>query len=372
MAEAARLTPAWVSETNVVGATFSGLRREMKQALCGPGTPGVARWMHGARNDVSIIVRPLALYPPGSPGGKVHTHTTAIAEIDPPLFAGLRLFSRDLISFYGYAHGATPSGHPSIDASFITVAFDEGRVRELFLPHGLPDRLGEAVLQASRACSIVVKDSSVEAIAVGPHARLPVVDVDTLVDIASSIAKELSSRSLRLTHTPLEVTARSAWERLAVRLGLSVDPLRWHIFGRLGDVEVSAMLDGSPPAVSTTFRARFRQRLPCPMFLRRGYRTKAVVGYWSDGAAPGYPELDSLLVLASPHREQARSLLESPRLRELLAAEARTSNLVLDDCEIVLGRGGFAATREIAERFEALVAIVDLMTPPLPTAGPFR
>jgi hypothetical protein len=280
------------------------------------------------------------------------------------------MFSRDLVMFYGAAHGPSLLGHPALDATFITHGFDHARVSEIFVPNGRPDRLGEDVAQAGRSCSIVVKDSSVEAIAIGSS---PVISrIDGLVDIATTLAKELSARARGLTHTPLEVAARSSWERLAARLGLSVDPLRWHLFGRLGDVEVSAMLEGSPPAVFTTFRARFRSRLACRMFLRRGYRTRAVVGFWSDGDPPGFPELDGVLVLTAPDREQARGLLASPKLRELLASEAKTSNLVLDDCEIVLGRGGFAATREIAERLEALVAIVDLMTPPLPAAGPFR
>ncbi|MDB4937741.1 MAG: hypothetical protein JWP87_4713 [Labilithrix sp.] len=369
VARAVRLDVAHVSDVHVTGTTFHALRREMAQATFPVSSVTTSPWLHGIRRDVAVIVRTVAMRQTGeSAKPPSPTHTLAIAEIDPPLFAGLRMMSRDLGAYFGFAKGDEPTGHPSLDTKFLAYGFDMMRVREIFLPRGLPDRLGDGIGHASRSCSIVVKDSTVEAMALGANADAA--RVDGLADIATSIAREISVRARGLSQRPLEVAAREAWQRLAASLGLSIDPLRWHLFGPLGGAEVSAMLEGSPPAVSTTFRARFRARLPCAFVLRRGYRERNLLQRRAKGL--GFPELDDLLVLQAADREQAAGLFADPALRMLLAEEARTSNLVLDDREIVLARGGFAGTKEIAARLRALVAIVDRMTPPTAKQGPFR
>lgn len=358
-----RLSLAHVLETRLTGSnmSFQALRREVRQATVRAGAPHAAPWLHGERDGVAVFAHTITLKQTGDAAKPLlPTHTVAIAEIDPPLFAGLRMMSRDLGAFLGFAKGDEPTLHPAIDGRFLTYAFDSGRVGEIFLPGKRPDGLGDAIRDANNSCSMVIRDSSVEAIIAG---AMPYADrLDAIIGFATSIAREISTRARSLRQTPLELAAREAWQRLAASLGLSVDPLRWHIFGRLGDVEVSAMLDGSPPAVSTTFRARFRTRLAYPLFLRSGVDPKM---------KPGFPELDRLLVLVPSHAE-ARTILGDPDLRAMLAEEASTSNLVLDDVEIVLGRGGFAGTKEIAKRLQALVAIVDRMTPRMPVAGPFR
>jgi hypothetical protein len=373
VARTLRMSLSHVSDAHVTGTTFQTLRREMIQGAAWPGTAGTTPWLYGQRRDASVIVRPLTLRlttakarPPAP------THVTAIAEIDPPLFAGLRMFTNDLVPYFGWAKGNEPTSHPALDTKFLSYAFDLDRVREIFVPRGVPDRLGEAVGHSSGSCGIVIKDSQVETIATAAD-EPNVAHVDELVDIATSIAREVSNRAQKLRQTPLEIEARGAWQRLAAKLGLSIDPLRWHIYGPLDGVEVSAMLEGSPPGVSTTFRARFRTRLPSALFLRRGFRVRQAFVTSADGNPPGFPELDGILVLQSRDPEQARAMLRDPELRRMLAAEAQTSNLVLDECEIMLGRGGFADTREIATRLQSLVAIVDRITPALRTnAGPFR
>jgi hypothetical protein len=361
VARGSGLTLAHVGTEHVIGTTFHSLRREMAQATMPSPSHLTSPWLHGARRDVAVIVRTVGMRQVGEASPTAPSHTSAIAEIDPPLFAGLRLFSRGLIAFFGAPLHAELTAHPSLDTRFVAAAFDMSRVRELLLPHGLPDRLGEAIAHAAQSCNLVVKDSTVEALGLGvtpDHER-----VEGLVDIATSLAREISVRARNLRQTPLEISGRESWQQLAASLGLSVDPLRWHMFGSLHGVEVSAMLDGSPPAVSTTFRARFRTRLAYGLLLRRDFRGKG---------DSGFPELDHLFALRAHDKTSARTLFSDPRLRQQLAAEASTSNLVLDEREVVVGRGGFASPREIGRRLESLVAIVDCMTPPLPGAGPFR
>ncbi len=373
VARSLRLTLAHVAETHITGTTFQTLRREMTQGLFHARADGTGPWMHGRRHDVEVITRVVPMrHARAARKLDAPTHSVAIAEIDPPLFAGLRMLSRDLVVYFGVASNADLglTGHPSLDTRFLTYAFDHARVREVLLPYGQPDRLGEVIAHASDSCSLILKDSTVEAMSLG--ATPDVARFDGLVDIATSIARELSARARWVHHHPLEVEAREAWQKLAASLGLSVDPLRWRIYGVLHGVDVSVTLDGSPPGVSTLFRARFRTPLPCRMVLRSEIRARNLFGRVSAESATGYPELDGALALHTRHLAQARAALGDASARSMLATEASSSNLVLDDREITIGRGGFASTREIKQRLQALVAIVDRITPGLPAAGPFR
>lgn len=360
VARAAGLQVAHVVPELVTGTTFHSLRREMAHATSSP-SHATSPWLHGVRRDVAVIVHTTPMRQVGTPAPIEATHTSAIAEIDPPLFAGLRLFSRGLIAFFGAPAKAELTAHPSLDTRFVATAFDMQRVQEILLPQGLPDRLGEAIAQADRWSSLVFKDSMVEAIGLGATPNRE--RVESLVDIATSLAREISARARNVRQSPLEISGRESWRKVAAALGLSIDPLRWHMFGTLGGVQVSAMLDGSPPAVSMTFRARFRTRLAYGLLLRRDFRAKG---------DSGFADLDRVFALQANDQVRARGLFADPRLRRRLVGEAETSNVVLDEHEVVLGRGGFASPGEISRRLESLVAVVDAMTPGVRAAGPFR
>jgi hypothetical protein len=368
------LALAHASNAQLSGTSFQTLRREMTRGSQPRSSYMTRPWMHGKRDGVAVISRVVTMRQTGEGAKEAGpTHSSVVAEIDPPLFAGLRMISRDLATYFGFPKSVEITGHPSLDTTFLTNAFDMRRVREILVPRGHPDRLGEGISHATRSCSLVVKDSMVEALALGAtpdRARF-----DALVDVAASIARELSRRAPSVEQQPLEIAGRDAWQRLAAKLGLSIDPLRWQIYGNLDGVDVSVVLDGSPPGVSTLFGAKFRAPLACSLLLRSGFRSEELLARTSgpsDDALPGFAELDKLLVLRTPHRAQARALLADEALRRTLATEASSSNLVLDEREVVLGRGGFASTREIRQRLEALVTIVDRLTPRAPAAGPFR
>ena len=292
------------------------------------------------------------------------------AAVDPPLYAGLYMFSRDLVAYFGVLHDADALLRTPLRASYVAKAYDAARVSFLFGRDGAVDRVAELFASAAREISVVVKDRELRVIAAG--ATPDEARVDRLVEAAAALTRRLGERALEMPQRPEEIAAKDRWQALAVSLGLAFDHRRWHLFGRIDDVDVSVVLEGSPPAVSTTFRARFRRSLACGLHLRRGYQAKAVFTTWRDGHAPGFPELDGVVVLDAQDLDRARSLLANGALRILIAEEATTSNVVITDHEIVLGRGGFALPREITRRLEAVRSMVDHLTPRAVGHGPFR
>lgn len=292
----------------------------------------------------------------------------ATAAIDPPLFAGLYMSSRSLIGRFGTLHETSLSGHADVDRVFVLKAFDVARVTEMV--HAGGGEIARALVLADSECGgIVVKDRVVEV-----H---PVVATDDADDVtralAARVAKAIGRFTSGMAARPAEIDGRARWNDLAVQLGLSFDPRRWHIFGKHEGIEVSVKIDGSPPAVSTICRARWRMPLACGMVLRRGFRESVGFTSWSDGKPPGFPELDKVTVMQARDPERARALLGDAAVRSAVAALAAAGNVWLDDVEIGIGRGGFAGRTEIRQRLDELCRIVDRITPALSSgAGPFR
>ena len=89
-----------------------------------------------------------------------------VAEIDPPLLAGVRMHSSDLASLLGYGP-IHAMGTPEIDRNFITRAYDRGRA-------GLAlAQLGSELLEASNRWPLVVCDGNVEVLAEGDAPAAP-------------------------------------------------------------------------------------------------------------------------------------------------------------------------------------------------------
>ncbi|MBS2013936.1 MAG: hypothetical protein JST00_13685 [Deltaproteobacteria bacterium] len=285
---------------------------------------------------------------------------SAKASIDPPLFAGIYMFSLRLVPRFGVLHGAVPSGYPEIDRLFVMRAHDVERAREMIF--ATYDRL----LAWGQLLDVVVKDRVVEVTSTLGYPDLGVA--------ASELAKGISGFTTTMAPRRPEMEARARWNDLAVQLGLSFDPRRWHLFGTFDGIEVSVTIDGSPPSVSTSFRARWRVPLACGVKMRRGFRASVGFTTWKDGAPPGFPELDEVAVMEASDPDLARrALLGDPAVRSAIAAIAAEANFTIDDHEVTVGRGGFAGRTEIRQRLEELRFLVDKVTPPLRSgAGPFR
>jgi len=282
----------------------------------------------------------------------------SVAAIDPPLFAGLYMFPMRMVARFGVLHHAQQTGHPEIDRVYVMKMHDLPRVRSMFYTFGIGDLLAERGHQFD----LVIKDRTVE-----------LVDVDD-----DAVPKELAQAISRFTDVmepnAAEINARARWNDLAIQLGLSFDPRRWHLYGKFDGIDVSVAIEGSPPAVSTSFRARWRLPLACGVKMRRGFRESVGFATWKDGAAPGFPELDKIAVIEADDLERARQvLLGDPAVRSTIAGIAAESNFTIDDREVVLGRGGFAGRTEIRQRLEELRFLVDKVSPPHNAgAGPFR
>lgn len=286
----------------------------------------------------------------------------AEAAIDPPLFAGLYMYTKRLTPQFGVLYGALPCGHGDVDRMFVMRMHDWERARDLLF------EVSQLLVTASQSFDIVVKDRTVEVIG-GSSGQLPEV-----THTALQIARAISAFTNRMEPRPAEVDARARWNDLAIQLGLSFDPRRWLLYGKFEGIDVSVTIEGSPPSVSTMCRAKWRMPLACGVVMRRGFRESVGFTTWKDGTAPGFPELDKVAVLEARDLERARTvLLGDQAVRSAIAGIAAEANFTIDDREIAVGRGGFAGRTEIRQRLEELRFVVDKVTPPLTSgAGPFR
>lgn len=303
----------------------------------------------------------------------------ATAAIDPPLFAGLFMFSTALVPVFGVLHGAEYfTRHPDVNRAFVLKAFDLERVNELFSSPVVPGGLARALVEASMVSPLVIKDRTVDVY--GPLALLgntgtgeeDAAPDEATIERSKSIAGALSRFAETMQPRPAEIEGRARWSDLAAQLGLSFDPRRWHLFGNFDGIEVSVSLEGSPPGVSTSFRARWRRPLACGIVLRRGFRQRVGFTTWKDGDPPGFPELDAVTVMDARDPERARAILADQPVRSAIAGIAAEANFVLDDRAITVGRGGFAGRTEIRQRLEELRWLVDRVTPAMGGGSPFR
>lgn len=289
-----------------------------------------------------------------------HDLPGATVMIDPPLFAGLYMYTKRLTPQFGVLHHAILCGHPDVDRMFVMRMHDRERARDMLFS------VSDLLVAAAQGFDIVVKDRSVEVIGA--------VAAEEAAQTARALAGAISNFTRTMPPRPMEVDARARWNDLAIQLGLSFDPRRWHLYGKFEGIDVSVTIEGSPPGVSTMFRAKWRMPLACGLAMRRGFRESVGFTTWKDGTAPGFPELDKIAVLEAQDLERARTvLLGDQAVRSAIAGIAAEANFTIDDREIAVGRGGFAGRTEIRQRLEELRFVVDKVTPPLGSgAGPFR
>jgi len=192
--------------------------------------------------------------------------------------------------------------------------------------------------------------------------------------VATTIARELSARSSLLPDRPGEAPARSRWAELVASRGLAFDPHRWHAFGRVSGVAVEVLLESAADGVHTTVRAMFRASLGCGLYVKRGHRPPLFGIFWrAEGLELGYEDWDRVFRVEAFDAVRARETLRDATARASLIHLARdASDLVVNDAEILVAAEGLVAPGRLGEMIDGLVAVVDALTPPLPTAGPFR
>jgi hypothetical protein len=118
----------------------------------------------------------------------------------------------------------------------------------------------------------------------------------------------------------------------------------------------------------------FRASLGCGLYVKRGRRPPLFGVFWrAEGLELGDEEWDRVFRLEAFEATRARELMLNPVARAALLHLARdASELVLNDAEVLVAAEGVVPPSRLGEMIDGLVAVVDVLTPPLPTAGPFR
>jgi hypothetical protein len=335
--------------------SFGWLRKEIAEPPA--FATRTATWMFGERNGVAVVVRP-AMLPGESP------YVAVVAEIDPPILAGLHLLSHSLVAPFRFQTQDTGLGIEPIDRAYAARAHDIQRAQRLFERSAPHDTFMWNVGVVGERNPLRIDDRTVASWIAGAQPSQQRIDDD--LDLVSTLARGFAERLPLLPERAAENEARESWGRAAAGWSLSFDRARWRISGENEGRLMEAVLEGIPPAVSTIVRVSFRMPLGAGVFVRNGIREKDKV------SASSHPELDQHLLFDARDRDRALAALADPEVRSVLAAEARVANVALTDWSITSARGGFMRGRDVSAHFEALASIIDRVTPNLRGAGPFR
>lgn len=355
MYESLGLSSIRVTDPGTSPWSFEWLRREMVEPPA--YATRTVSWLVGERNGISVVVRPVRL-------PREQPYVAVVAQIDPPLLAGLYLLTHSLIEPFRFS-GATPSlGMAPVDRAFICRSHDRERALRLFTRAAPNDDFAWFVGDAGRRNLLCIDDRSASSYIAGAQPEERRIDDD--IELVTALARRFAERTKYLPERPDEAGARESWSRVASGWSLVFDPARWKISGENEGRRIEVVLEGVPPAVSTIVRVGFRLPLGAGLFLRSGIREKKKV------SASGHPELDRAMLFDARDPRRARSAVSDPAVRFALAAEARIANVTMTDHSVTSARGGFMRGREISGHIETLAAIVDRVTPTLRNAGPFR
>jgi hypothetical protein len=374
---------AFVSEGSMFGWSFASFRRELAE----PALPGDAKstlWLHGTFNGVSVIVRPTWMpisatdspldqffhalsskyAPPQEP------FTSVMAEIDPPLRAGVQMVSRASARFGNPKRSRLAKlSDARVRAVYWTSARDLRRLDALLFGAGSGD-LASRLVDLGKDVALAVHDGVVEAIAPGfdpDAARL-----STMLVRASLLAAELSARSRAVPERAGDRERRVAWAEVAARRGLSFDPPRLHLFGDVRGARVDVLLE-SHVGEATTVRALFRRPLGVGLSLRKAPPKQRWV-------AVGRPKdrliedsaLDAAVLAEALDAGGARALLSSPAVVDAFLAATRATELfMVHDSEVFAADPGWLSPQDLEARIDAALAVVDAITPP-DEVGPYR
>lgn len=373
---------AMVSERSMVGWSFASVRRELAEPAM--PEPKETPWLHGERGGISVIAAPvwLASWRPtgerydGTPFGRTalpSPYSLAMAEIDPPLFAGVRMVNRDSTRFGPPVPEALVRfDDPVLDTKFWTYAFDPERLRRVFARQHAADDFAQAVAAATGNAIVSIQDGVVEVMTPG-HGYQPA-RLQAQLEVATTIARELSARSSLLPERPGEGPAKAKWAALMASRGLAFDAHRWHAFGRVSGVAVEVLLESAADGVHTTVRAMFRASLGCGLYVKRGHRPPLFGIFWrAEGLELGHEDWDRMFRVEAFDAVRARTLLNADGVRTSLVHLARdASDVVVNDAEVLVATVGVADPARLGELIDGLVAVVEHLTPALPSAGPFR
>jgi hypothetical protein len=376
------LATAAVSESSMLGWSFASFRRELAEPVT--PDPKTAPWLHGTWKGVPTIVRIARMQLPPLPiPGYVKTlghifppkleslFTMAVAEIAPPLFAGVRMATFGSWRFGPPVTDALVAIQPvQLHQSFWTYAANLPRLRMLLERRGPSDDFPEILAAAAKRVCIAIQDGVVEVFLAGRSYDAHVISGE--LDVAVAIAKELARRSSELPEDPAVANAKSAWADVIVSRGLQFDPAHWHGFGRINGARVEILLEPTGSFVRTTVRAAFPAPLGAALQVARSSHTSFFGLYaQSPPVTCGESRFDATFAVAALDGARARAVLGEAVRERMLKATSGSAHLLMNDAEVLLAQERCVAPHELAELIDDAVAIVAALTPKS-SAPPYR
>jgi hypothetical protein len=365
-----------VSEATMFAWNFASFRRVLREPPM--SAPKRRQWIHGLWNGMFVVGRP----------DLFHTWTTAsrleraitgglrrqydppslqtlvMAEIDPPIFAGLAMVSRPSARFGPPDPRRLVSlRNGELNERFWTVAYDVARVDAL-LRSDVFDGLVEAIRGTAAGVRVALHDGVVEAFVDSlPSASL----VRMLAEISTVFARKLSARSAALSPNPADGPLLEAWAKVAAARGLTFDAQRWRMTGAPEGVEVEILLETGSARLATTVRTMLRPPFGCAIWLRKrlphdhsSLFTRSAIG----GVETGNRAFDDTFVVDALQPETARDALSRPGIHQgLLALATDATGVFLHDLDLLVTEDGCASPDRLSTRIDRSVSLANALVP---------
>lgn len=391
IAEALGFRLSAVSEGSMYGWSFASFRRELREPAM--TEQKLVPWAHGLVDGALVIVRPAFFYdfttegavqrvidPPAGSGLERYPpppplHTMVMAEIDPPLFSGLKMVTKPSARF-GHPEAAQlfSLSDARLGRRYWTIAHDRARVDAVFAPATDLDPLVGAMLDVPPGTGIALHDGVVEVFAT---AAPSVLAVKVLAQRAAVIARAVSARAAALPPRASDDPLRDEWSRAASARGLAFDPRRFQISGAIRGIELEALVETGHGGLATSVRVKLRRALGCGLSLRRAFETEqpGVLNFvWKipGNVTIGDRAFDRAFVVDALSRDAAREALSRPGVSSALVALHDVALQVLvHDEEVFAADDGCRGAAELLALLDRAVAAADALSPSL-GAGAYR
>lgn len=342
--------------------------RQLERSLGPPAPPPAhwSHWLHGVYRGRPVLV---INYESGS-GSNRSTETVAVAQIDPPLFLGVSIAREGFLSDL-FGGTDVQLGDPVLDAELRLGAFDGARLAEFLRPNPANASLLHALVRGVRT-GMHVTDSTVVFSMRGLVSDRR--SIATSLDEAIGVAAHLAARRASFPLTEAERLHVAEWRAYAEANGLTFDPSRMELAGKMNDTTVRIGLETNGGRMHTSVTVTWPQAFPVSLRLHKKSSLSFLASLFTDEIVTGDLAFDDRFSIQGSPEASVRALFASAELRgSLVRLAPYASEVTMNGAGCFwLWPGAVVAGAHLDEHVKLALRMSHALFGSARAAGPFR